>query len=170
MSETLFNRIQTLKTWKPMEPIQLSTNQIQYYTQKIQNVYTQEGCERLPTSYLIELECNQHPIDADYVKYLALKHIDGLIKYINNKGMVLNDIEWNIRQILNEIIDNTVDEDYYLNTLDIYNSISGNDFDEPDIYDIINQAIRLDNKIILYYLIFKEDEEMADRVYEVIRE
>ena len=170
MSETLFNRIQVLKEYKPMELIQLSTNQIQYYTQKIQDIHNIEECNSLPTSYLIELEGNQQPIDADYVKYVALKHIDSLIEYINSKGMVLNDIEWNIKQILNEIINNTVDEDYYLNTLDIYNSISGNNFNEPDIYDIINQAIRLDNKRILYYLIFKEDEEMADMVYELIGE
>ena len=170
MIETLFNKIQMLKTWKPMEPIQLSTNQIQYYTQKIRDIHNNEGCDNLPTSYLIELEGNQQPIDADYVKYVALKHIDSLIEYINSKGIVLNDTEWNIRQILNEIINNTVDEDYYLNTLEIYNSISGNSFEEPDIYDMINQAIRLDNKRILYYLIFKEDEEMADRVYEVIGE
>ena len=170
MSVILFNRIQALKEYKPMEPIQLSTNQIQYYTQKIRDIHNIEGCDSLPASYLIELEGNQQPIDADYVKYVALKHIDSLIEYIKSKGMVLDDIEWNIKLILNEIINNKVDEDYYLNTLDIYNAISGNNFNEPDIYDIINQAIRLDNKRILYYLIFKEDEEMADRVYEVIGE
>ena len=41
---------------------------------------------------------------------------------------------------------------------------------EPDIYDLVNQAIRLDNKRMLYYLIFNEDEEMADRVNEAICE
>ena len=163
-----YNRIQALKKYKPMQPIQLPTEQIQYYTQKIQNIHNNEGCDSLPASYLIELEGYQQPIDANYVKYVALKHIDNLIKYINSKGMVLEDIEWNIRQILNEITTNKVDEDYYLNTIDIYESIGkGND---TDIYDLVNQAIRLDNKRMLYYLIFMEDEEMADRVYEVIRE
>ena len=167
MSETLFNRIQALKEYKPMEPIQLSTNQIQYYNQKIH--YTGE-CDSFTTPYLIELEGYQDPIDADYVKYVALKYINSLIEYIKSKGVVLEDIEWNIRQILNEIINNTVDEDYYLNTIEIYHTISGNGYDDENIYDLINQAIRLDNKRMLYYLIFKEDEEMADRVYEVIRE
>ena len=168
MSKTLFNRQQALKAWKPIQPIQLPTQQIQYYTQKIRNICNNEGCDSLPTSYLIELESNQQPIDADYVKYLALKHIDNLIQYINSKGIVLNDIEWNIKLIINEITTNKVNEDYYLNTIDIYESISG--ISEPDIYDLVNQAIRLDNKRMLYYLILKEDEEMADRVYEVIRE
>ena len=168
MSATLFNRKQMLKEYKPMEPIQLSTQQIQYYTQKIRDICDNEGCDSLPTSYLIELESNQDPIDADYVKYLALKHVDNLIQYINSKGVVLNDIEWNIKLILNEIIKNTVDEDYYLNTLDIYDSLSSNTIDDYNIYHLINQAIRLDNKRMLYYLIFKEDEEMADRVYEAI--
>ena len=123
MTNTLFNRQQALKAWKPMEPIQLPPNQIQYYTQKIQNICEQEGCNSLPASYLIELEGNQDPIDADYIKYLALKHIDNLIQYINSKKIVLEDIEWNIKLILNEITTNKVSEEYYLNTIDIYESI-----------------------------------------------
>ena len=170
MSETLFNRKQMLKEYKPMEPIQLPSQQIQYYVQKIRDICDNEGCDSLPTSYLIELEANQDPIDADYVKYLALKHVDEIIRYIKSKGVVLIDIEWNIKLILNEIINDVVDEDYYLNTLDIYDSLNGNKIDDYNIYDIINQAIRLDNKRMLYYIIFKEDEEMADRVYEVIGE
>ena len=168
MTNTLFNRQQALKEYKPMQPIQLPTELIQYYTQKIQNICEQEGCDSLPASYLIELEGYQPLIDANYIKYVALKHIDNLIKYIKSKGIVLDDIEWNIKLIINEITTNKVDEDYYLNTIDIYESIGkGND---TDIYDLINQAIKFDNKRMLYYLIFKEDEEMADRVYEVIKE
>ena len=168
MTNILFNRLQALKTWKPMVPIQLPTEKIQYYNQKIQTIHTQEGCDRLPASYLIELEGYQQPIDVNYVKYVALKHMNSLIEYIKSKGVELEDIEWNIKLIINEITTNKVSEDYYLNTIDIYDSICG--ISEPDIYDLVNQAIRLDNKRMLYYLILKEDEEMADRVYEVIRE
>ena len=169
MTNTLFNRQQALKAWKPMQSINLPTELIQYYNQKIQNICKQEECDSLPTEYLIELEGNQQPIDANYVKYLALKHLNTIIEYIKSKGVVLEDIEWNIKLILNEITTNKVSEDYYLNTKDIYNSICKGLY-EPDIYDLINQAIRLDNKRMIYYLIFNEDEEMVDRVFEVIRE
>ena len=164
-----YNRKQALKEWKPIPSIQLTPNQIQYYNQKIQYVCDLEKDDKLPTCELINIEDLQPQIDVNYVKYLALKHQNDIIQYIKSKGVILNDIEWNIRQILNEIIKGEVDEDYYLNTIEIYESISNSIF-EPDIYYLINQATRLDNKRMLYYLIFKKDEEMADRVYEVIRE
>ena len=165
-----YDRKQALKTWKPIQPLILPTEIIQYYDQKIQYVCDKERCDSLPACHLINIEDLEPLIDVNYVKYVALKHIDGIIQYIKSKGVVLEDIEWNIRQILNKIINNTVDEDYYLNTIEIYHAISGNNYDDENIYDLINQAIRLDNKRILYYLIFKEDEEMAGRVYEVIGE
>ena len=161
-----FNRQQHLKTWQPIPNINLQPEEIQYYEQKIQNICEKEGCNSLPASYLIELEGYETLKDDRYVKYIALKHMSYLINYIKSKNIKLEDIEWNIKLILNEIITNKVSEDYYLNTIDIYTSITPKY--DADIYDLINQAIRLDNKRMLYYLIFKEDEEMADRLSEII--
>ena len=158
-----YNRKQALKTWKPMQPLILPTEIIQYYEQKIQYVCDKERCCSLPACDLINIEDQEPLIDVNYVKYVALKHIDGIIQYIKSKGVILEDIEWNIRQILNEIIKGEVDEDYYLNTIEIYESIKNSIFD-TDIYNLIDQPIRLDNKRMLYYLIFMEDEDMADRV------
>ena len=163
-----YNRQQALKTWNPLPSLNLPTEQIQYYNQKIESICDQEGIDSFNSPYLIDLEGMQQLIDVNYIKYVALKNQNNLIDYIRSKGVVLKDIEWNIRQILNEIITNQVDENYYLNTIEIYESIDKGI--NTDIYDLINQAIRLDNKRMLYYLIFKEDEEMSDRVYEVIRE
>ena len=169
MTNILFNRQQALKTWKPIQSINLPTEQIQYYNHKIQTIISDnEVCDSFHPSYLIEIEGYQPLIDVNYVKYVALKHMNNLIEYIKSKGVVLEDIEWNIKLIIDEILTNKVSEDYYLNTIDIYESIGGES--EPDIYDLVNQAIRLDNKRMIYYLIFKEDEEMSDRVYEVTRE
>ena len=169
MTSSIFNRQQTLKEWKPIQSIQLPPHIIQDYNLKIQKICKQEGCDSLEPSYLIELEGYKPLIDVNYVKYVALKHMNSIIDYINSKGIVLKDIEWNIKLIINEILTNQVDEDYYLNTIEIYESL-GNTMLGSDVYDLINQAIRLDNKRMLYYLIFREDEDMADRVYEVIRE
>ena len=168
MTDTLFNRQQTLKEWEPMQPIPLPLEIIQYFEQKIQYISEKKKCNRLPVYDLISLEEDEPLIDNNYLKYVALKHINDIIQYIKSKGVILEDIEWNIKLILNEIIKGEVDENYYLNTIDIYESIDKGNY--TNIYDLINQAIRLDNKRMLYYLIFMEDEEMADRLYEVIGE
>ena len=169
MTATLFNRIQTLKEYKPMEPIQFLPKQVNEFVKKMQAIVILEGCDP-PIPYLLELEGMKEVVDADYVKYLARKHIVNILEYIDGKGVVLEDIEWNISQILKEIINGTVDEDYYTNTIDIYDSINGSHTDDIDLYDVINQAIRLDNKRLLYYIIFKESEDIIDRAFEVIRE
>ena len=171
MTNTLYNtynRQQQLKSWKPIPSIHLNPEEIQYYDNKLKMLEeTGYGSIRFPTS-LIDLEAEQPQINANYLKHIVLIYMRSLIEYIENKGVQLEDVEWNIKLILNEIITNQVSEDYYLNTIDIYESLLPN-FIQPDIYYLIDQAIRLDNKRMLYYLIFMEDEEMADRLSEVIR-
>ena len=173
MTNTLFNmynRQQDLKSWKPIPNIYLHPEEIQYYDHKIKMLEeTDYGSIKYPGS-LIDIETEQPQIDANYLKHVVLKYMRNLIEYIENKGVILEDVEWNIKLIINEILTNQVSEDYYLNTIDIYESISDGRFGEVDIYDLINQAVRLDNKRMLYYFIFKEDEEMADRLSEIIKE
>ena len=169
MTNTLFymyNRQQDLKTWQPIPNIHLQPEKILYYDYKIQ---TDNVNIRYPQEILNIAE-QQTQIDVNYLKHIVLKYMRNLIEYIENKGVQLEDVEWNIKLIINEILTNQVNEDYYLNTIDIYESISVGRFGEVDIYDLINQAIRLDNKRMLYYLIFKEDEEMADRLSEITGE
>ena len=164
-----YNRQQYLKTWKPFPSINLSNDQISYYEHKIEYMCNEKGCHIKYLTTLIDEEAQQSQIDANFVKYVAIKHMNSLINYIKSKGLIFTNIEYNIKQIINEILTNQVDENYYLNTIDIYEGINGT-FLYTDIYDLINQAIRLDNKRMLYYLILKEDEDIADRVFEVIRE
>ena len=165
---TPFNKIEILKSWKPMEPIQFSAQQVQGFVKKMQAISILEDNYNLAISYFIELEGYKEVIDKDYIKYLARKHVTNILEYIDGKGVVLEDIWGNIDKILKEMIDGTVDEDYYTNTIDIYDSINGSNMD--DLYGVINQAIRLDNKRLLYYIIYDECSDIADRAYEVIRE
>ena len=167
MTTGLFNKIEILKQWEPMEPIQFSAQQVQKFVNKIQTINKITGCNQ-SISYLIELEGYNAEVDKDYIKYLARKHVVNVLEYIDSKGVVLEDIWENIDKILKEIIDGTVDEDYYLNTIDIYDSINGSNMD--DLYGVINQAIRLDNKRLLYYIIYRESSDIADRAFEYIRE
>ena len=159
-----FNRQQDLKTWQPILNLHLPQEQIQYYNHKIKT----EGVDIRDPEKVLNEAYGEPNIDANYLKHLVLLHMSHLINYIKRQGVQLDDIEWNIKLILNEILTNQVSEDYYLNTIDIYESISG--LDDADIYDLIDQAIKLDNRRMLYYLIFKEDENMVDRLSEVIRE
>ena len=158
----MYNRQQQLKEWKPMQPLVLPTEVIQYFEQKIQYECEKEGCLSLTPDRLISIEHNKPLIDINYLKYLALKHINNIIQYIQNKGYQLENIEENIRKIINEIITNQVSEDYYHNTIDIYESIIDKGI-AGDVYDLIDEAIRLDNKRLLYYIIFNEDECFAVR-------
>ena len=170
MTATLFNRIQTLKEYKPMEPIQFSAQQVQRFVNKIQTIKKLEKKDYIDIRYLIDLEGIYNAvIDKDYIKYLARMHVVNVLEYIDSKGVVLEDIWENIDKILKEIIDGTVDEDYYLNTIDIYDCIN-NGSNMDDLYGVINQAIRLDNKRLLYYIIFNESSDIADIAYEYIRE
>ena len=162
-----YNRQQDLKTWEPIPNMYLEPELIQYFDNKIK-------IDGVDISYLLDLlneaynTYKETDIYVKYLKYVVLLHMRHIIEYIESKGIVLGDVKWNIKQILNEIITNQVDEDYYLNTIDIYEGISGLG-DSTDIYGLIDQAIRLDSRRMLYYLIFKEDEDMVERLSEVIK-
>ena len=144
-----FDRQQFLKEWQPMPNLLLHPDTIEYYEQKIRYLDEED------TTTLMSLENDNQIVDNNFIKYVALKRMNNILRYIESKGVVLNDVIRNIRQILDEILNGEVNEDYYLNTIDIYESLCG--LFKDDIYGLINQAIRLDNKRMLYYLIFYED-------------
>ena len=171
MTTQWYNRTQALKTYKPQQPLVLTDQKVYEYEVKIHNTCNYKNFDKSLIIILLNLEEEENVIDIDYVEYLGLKHVKNKINYVTEvKGVKLDNIENNIRLILNEIINGYICESYYTNTLDIYDSISDNCDEEPNVYKIIDQCIRLNNKRMLYYIIFNEDEEMADRVYELTRE
>ena len=169
MTCMIFNRQNTLKTWKPMQPIPFTPEETLQYEQKIQTQCENTGCTYQNTVQLINLECENEQVNHHYLKYLALKHLYNLVKYIESKGVYLENVKLGIKTILYEIVTNQVSEDYYTNTLQIYREIMDKNYDDIDAYDLIDQAIRLDNKRVLYYIIFDEDTDLSDRLYEIIR-
>ena len=171
MTTMLFNRIQELKEWKPMEPIQFSAQQVLRFNNKIETIKKSKGYDPIVnTFYLIDLEGWNEIVDKDYLKYLARLYVVEILEYIDGKGVVLEDIWGNIDKIVKEIIDGTVDEDYYLNTIDFYDCINNGGSNMDDLYGTIKQAIRLDNKRLLYYIIFKKSFDIAEIVSEYIGE
>ena len=165
-----YNRQEDLKKWEPNPSMNLDPELIQCFKHKAETdgVYISTRMEdTFDEAYNTYKETDEYFI---YLQYLVQMHMSYVILYIEkSKGVFLGDFVWNIKQILNEIVNNEVDEDYYINTIDIYESISGFDEGGADVYDLLNQAIKRGNWRMIYYLIFREDEEMADRLSEAIK-
>ena len=161
-----YNRQEDLKTWQPIPSMNFKPELIEYFNHKakMDDVDIRSRMEELFYFETFE-ETDEYFI---YLQYMVRMHMSCVIDYIQKiKGVFLGDFVWNIKQILNEIVNNEVDEDYYLNTIDIYEGISGCDEGGADIYDLLDQAIRLGSWRMIYYLIFREDEYMADRLDEM---
>ena len=169
-----YNRQQALKTWQPISNLHLPSEQIQYYNYKIQTndnpeliKYPEDVIAQAVQDVVWDKRLKRHEIDDNFLKHLVLLHMNHLLCYIENKEFVLGDVRWNIATILNEMINNEVDEDYYLNTKDIYEDILGLCRGDADVYDLLDQAIKRENWRMVYYLIFSEDEKMVDRLSEL---
>ena len=135
------------------------------YELKIKSICNAEHCDHLPTEYLIDLEGRKKQTDHDYVNYLFYRHLNKIVGYIAENGIQLIDIEWNIKLILDEIVNGKVKESYYEKTIDIYDDISGGNI---NIYDVIDRALDFNNIKMLYYIYYMEEEIMLDRVCEAI--
>ena len=81
------------------------------------------------------------------------------VQYVESKGVDLKNDKINIRTILNEIINNTLPESYYINRKLFYcRLIDGN----PRYYDykLMYQAIKFNDQRMIHYLIFKRQEDL----------
>ena len=161
-----YNRLQAQKHYKITTHTLPPPYKIHEYDEKIKQICKNNHCNSLPTEFLIKEEGIQDVVDKDYLKYLFYCHLKAIVNYILNQGIQLIDIEWNIKLILNDIVNRKCSESYYQNTIEIYEDIS--EKNEPGVIDVINQAIRLNNIKILYYIYYAEEERIDDRIYEVI--
>ena len=162
-----YNRKEALKRWQPIPNIYSEPGLIEYFNDKVK---IDEQCirdrpeELFSESFKALKETDLH---FKYIKHVVLLHMNYIIKYIENQSIFLGDFIGNIRFILNEIINDEVDEDYYKNTIEIYEGILGLCEGDADIYDLLDQAIKRENWRMVYYLIFWEDETMYDRLTEI---
>ena len=157
-----YNRKEALKKWQPMPNLHLPPGVINYFNNKKE---TDNVNITIPKNIVKSYD---EYIDHNYIKHIMLLHMDHLLCYIESKGVFLGDIRQNLRFILNEIINDEVDEDYYLNTIEIYEGILGFCEGETDIYDLMDQAIKRENWRMIFYLIFKRDEDLMDWFEETI--
>ena len=129
---------------------------IDKFENKIKHICEVNSCNALDTTYLMDLEGLEANPCKDYLNYLFYRHMYLLINYINARlPTPLPNVGEGITAILNEIINGEVHKDYYDNTVGIYEDIAG--CDEGDRFPVINQAIRLNNVKLLYYIYFLEE-------------
>ena len=123
-----------------------------------------EGGVELTTQDLIELAAKEDEFDIDYAEYLIFKRLHLIADYIaqkaKNKGFIIN-VKEN-KKIEEDLLNNNSNEDYYENWIEFYESKAFSDY--PDIYEIIDQAIRDKNWNVLYYIYFKEEGELKELI------
>ena len=157
-----YNRKEALKNWQPIPNLHLPPEVINSFNNKIEADHVDiEFPDTAEEGY-------EEDLDPNYLQHVMLLHMDHLLCYIESKGVFLGDIRQNLRFILNEIINDEVDEKYYLNTKEIYLGILKSDTNETTIYDLMDQAIKRENWRMIFYLIFDRDEELKDWFNETI--
>ena len=141
-----------------------SLSKIFHYEDKTRQNCLSEGGVELTTEELIELAAKDDKFDNDYANYLIFKRLHLIADYITqkakNKGYQIN-VKDN-GKLKEDLENNNSNESNYENWIEFYEREAFNDY--PDIYDIIKQAIRNNNWNFLYYLYYKEENELYDLV------
>ena len=102
-----YNRKEAIKNWQPIPNLNLPPEVINSFNNKIK---TDHVNIEFPEIY-------DKDVDPNYLQHVMVLHMYHLISY--SKGVFLGNIDQNLRFILNEIINDEVDEKYYLNTKEI---------------------------------------------------
>ena len=145
----------------------------QYYT--LSDIFNQEDTTRkyclsedganLSTPTLIYLASLEPDFDTDYAEYVIFKRLHQVAAYIacesKKKGYQIN-VTHN-QNLKEDLENNNSSEDYYK---DWYQRYDDPLFypEQEKIYDIADQAIRDNNWNVLYYLYYKEENELYDLV------
>ena len=164
--EGFFNRIDIYKNYKPTTWVQFTEYDIERYNQKIQ----ENNNQFYPVNAIIE-EAEKQVVDLLYLQYIKQTHMFDLVRHLDINNFYLGDVQYGIACVFNEIINGEVDFSYYDNTIEIYEDLIYNEKGVNDIttYDLINQAIKRDNKRLAYYLLYYEDSYLQYIVQDYLR-
>ena len=143
---------------------QYNISNIFEYEDKTRHYCISEGGVELTTQMLMELATKEDKFDSNYAEYLIFKRLHLISDYITqkakNKGFIIN-VKDN-EKIKEDLANNNCNEPKYEEWIEFYERESFSDF--PDIYEIINQAIMEKNWNVLYYLYYKEENELINLV------
>ena len=119
-----------------------------------------EGDVELTTQELIELTAKEDEFNLNYANYLIFKHLHLISDYITQKTTNTWGITINVKD--NQRLNDNINEDYYESWIEFYSTKAFSDY--PDIYEIIDQAIKGKNWDVLYYIYYKEENELTNLV------
>ena len=119
------------------------------------------GFELLPPS-LIDLAAQEPNFDTDYAEYVIFRHLHQIAAYIARKSIKIGyQINVTHNQNLKEDLENNnASKEYYEGWFQRYEDPTSGDLDS--IFSIIDQAVRDNNWNFLYYLYYKEENELND--------
>ena len=117
------------------------------------------GIELLPHS-LIELAAQEPNFDTNYAEYVIFRRLHQIAAYIDRqsikKGYQINVV--NNQNLKEDLENNNAKKEYYEG---LYRYYEESTFEELDqMFPIIDQAVRDNNWNFLYYLYYKEEEDL----------
>ena len=119
------------------------------------------GFELLPPT-LIDLAASQPSFDTDYAEYVIFRRLHQIADYITceskRKGYQIN-VTHN-QNLKENLENNNASKEYYEGWFQRYEDDANDDVDT--IFSIIDQAVRDNNWNFLYYLYYKEENELTN--------
>ena len=131
-------------------------NDISKYEQITKRYCEVEGSESLPVRVLIDLAASEVKFNGDYARYLINRRLHDIADYIYKKSRINVTINPMLRS---DIQNNNINRDAYDEAVKSYED------DIPvcdeDIYNSIDKMLRDNNVQVLFYLYYKEEEELT---------
>ena len=115
-----------------------------------------EYSDLLPVRVLIDLAASEVEFNADYVRYLINKRLHDIADYIYKKSRINVTINPMLRS---DIKNNNINWEAYDKAIESYEDDIP--YDDSDIYETIDKMIKENNWCVLYYLYYKEEEELT---------
>ena len=158
-------RKEQLKNWQELPNLFLPPETVAFYNQKIRTTRV-DIVE--PKVTIPDEDDTGENIDYTYIKYLMRLCLNDYKQYAESKGVVLKNDKINIRIILNEILNDTLPENYYINKKYFYRSlIDWSDYKYYH-YKLMDQAIKFNDQRMIHYLIFIKQEDLENWFDEIV--
>ena len=136
---------------------QYSINDIIKYEEMTKYFHNKECSESLPIRVLLDLVASEVEFDGDYARFIIDRRLFSIADYIYKKSgrnVTYNPI------LRSDIQNNNIDRNLYDEALESYEDEGNPPHDDYDIFPIIDKMIRDNNWNLLYYLYYKEEEEL----------
>ena len=115
-----------------------------------------ENSESVPVRVLIDLAASEVEFNGDYARYIINRRLHDIADYIykkSGKNVTVNP------RLRSDIQNNNINREVYDKVIESYEDDIPHD--DEDIFNTIDKMIRENNWCVLYYLYYKEEEELT---------